>query len=271
MDESWHLARDGELVGVFPGEEIIEGLGSGRFATDDLVWRAGLEEWRPVGSVAELVKPALAAARAVIEDGPPWEWRARLGWGPALFRTVLGVLDSPSRTFSGMRPGGSIRGSILFLVLLGWPTALLSSMLFERLDLSLLRDSGFVPPEVTAFLVGESMLVAFSVLAAPFVLVLGQLVGASLVHGSLLLVGAAPQPWSTTFRVSCYVAGSTSPLQLVPGVGWVVAWIWSGVATVIGLSRAHGVTVRAVLFGLSVPPLVILTLLASFVIGRFVL
>ncbi len=270
MGESWHLARDGELVGIFPAAEIVEGLSGGRFLPEDLVWQPGREDWRPVASVAELVRPALAAARAVVDDGPAWEWRSRLGWGPALLQTALAVLESPGQTFARMRRAGPLRSPILFLLLLGWPTAVLSSLFLERVDFTLLRESGLLPAEAVALFAGESMLLVVGLLVTPAVLVLGQFAGASVIHLSLWLVGAARQPWRTTFRVSCYVAGATAPLQLVPGVGWLLAWVWSAAATVIGLSRAHGVGTGPVLLGLSVPPLVILTVIVSFVLGRFV-
>lgn len=43
----YHVARDGKTLGVYPEEQVREYIAQGRIAPGDLVWTAGMPQWRP--------------------------------------------------------------------------------------------------------------------------------------------------------------------------------------------------------------------------------
>lgn len=51
---NWFVAADGKSLGPFTLQQILGGLASGQYNEATLVWRDGLADWQPAGSVAEL-------------------------------------------------------------------------------------------------------------------------------------------------------------------------------------------------------------------------
>ena len=114
-----HVARDGAKLGEFTLEQIREGLGTGQFRATDLGWQSGMAEWRPL---SELVTPggsdqppAIAAFSSPgAGSGLPWEHREQLGFFAAFFQTVSLLITRPGEAFTRMRPEGNLSGPLLF-------------------------------------------------------------------------------------------------------------------------------------------------------------
>lgn len=51
---SYQIARDGELLGTFTEEELVEAVEQGTLRITDLAWTEGMEEWEPVETLIEI-------------------------------------------------------------------------------------------------------------------------------------------------------------------------------------------------------------------------
>jgi uncharacterized membrane protein YhaH (DUF805 family) len=60
-----HVNRGGTSLGLFPEEEVREGLRTGRFAPSDFGWRVWMTNWQPLSQFPELGPPAAESS------GPP--------------------------------------------------------------------------------------------------------------------------------------------------------------------------------------------------------
>jgi len=61
----YHLARDGQQLGVFSEAEVESGLASGKFSASDLHWTDGMGDWLPVSTrfqTQPLYAPAVTAS-----------------------------------------------------------------------------------------------------------------------------------------------------------------------------------------------------------------
>jgi len=54
----WRIAVKGEQRGPYSLEQVRTMLAEGRLPPDTLVWKPGMANWAPIGSVAELAAPA---------------------------------------------------------------------------------------------------------------------------------------------------------------------------------------------------------------------
>ena len=52
--DSWYYAKDGNQAGPIGTDELQGKLASGEVSQQDLVWREGMPNWQPAGTVAEL-------------------------------------------------------------------------------------------------------------------------------------------------------------------------------------------------------------------------
>lgn len=184
--------------------------------------------------------------------GPPWEQRTELGLVKAAWETVKAVLLDPTTTFANMKREGGLGSPLLYVVLLGSVggiAGLAYNLVFN------LGTQSFIPPEMRQqqsnipFAAGMTvgMFVIFAVFM-PALIVLGVLIGAGILHLSLMICGGAKQSFETTLRTYCYSHGSASVLQIVPICGALVGGIWGLVCLCIGLSKTHEIGVgRAVL------------------------
>ncbi len=175
----------------------------------------------------------------------PWDDRERLGWVAALVETTRQVLTAPGAFFRAMPTTGGIGSPLLYAVIIGWLGLIVASFyqaVFRSLmgsPLSTLGDR----PEVTAlvgWVEGWSGFIMQVALGGVFV-VIGVFVGAGIVHLFLLLLGGARNGFETTVRVVCF-AQATSVVLLLPFCGQLIAFIWTVVLYVIGLSEAHRIS-----------------------------
>ena len=61
------IARNGHHLGSFPEHEIREGVATGRFYYQDLVWAEGLPAWEPLGYRLGLAMPQAGPASPPLE------------------------------------------------------------------------------------------------------------------------------------------------------------------------------------------------------------
>ncbi len=264
-----HVSRSGATLGIFEEEKVREGLETGEFIGTDLGWMEGMPAWRPlteledfhtVASVpppepeptaeaaaipAELVSPVMEATAE--RPGLPWENREQLGFFNALLDTVMMVLLRPADAFSAMRREGGLLDPLLYALILGMLGAVVSMLFsigFQALDWG--NQSGM------GMMMGMGMMSAFTLLLAPFAILIFAFIFAGLVHLALMLLGGANRPFETTLRVTCYSSGSANVLQLIPLCGGLIAGIYALVLDCMGLARAHETdTWRAVVAVLS--------------------
>src|SRR5438270_11419663 len=105
-----HVNRGATSLGVFPEEQVREGIRAGRFLPSDLGWKEGMTSWQPLSQFAEFASdfpagaPAPAApptqtsgaapASAVVATTPaaprsglPWDERSTKGFFSAFIET----------------------------------------------------------------------------------------------------------------------------------------------------------------------------------------
>lgn len=179
--------------------------------------------------------------------GPPWEHREQLGFFPAMWETIRGVLTDPANTFANMRREGGLGGPMIYYILLGWVggvAALLYQFFFQSGLAALARNENN-----PAFqMMGTGIFVVIYAVLMPIIIVIFSFIGSGVLHLSLMLCQGAKQPFETTYRTYCYVLGSTTLLQVIPFCGGLASLVWAIVAMSIGVSRTHEITTgRAVL------------------------
>lgn len=118
----YHIARDGQQLGVYAEQDIQSGLSSGSFRGTDLCWTEGMGEWAPVStrfSVESLVaQPAPQAEGAYNPYAAP-----RANVVPAYTASDVQLASL------GKRLGASLLDGLLAVVLLGVPYGFLMAEL----------------------------------------------------------------------------------------------------------------------------------------------
>lgn len=59
---TWYIAQHGQQLGPFSSAQISQGLQSGTYTRETLVWRQGFQDWTPISDIAELLQPVNVAA-----------------------------------------------------------------------------------------------------------------------------------------------------------------------------------------------------------------
>ncbi|MDX1502075.1 MAG: YIP1 family protein [Thermoanaerobaculia bacterium] len=196
--------------------------------------------------------PAAAGAR----PGNPWDRRHELGFLPALVGAIQQFAVAPTRTFDDTRETGDYGGPLLFALLVGW----LSVVVSQLWNLALRSFLGpMVPPELAEqlgpFFAGGMVSFFFSVLIAPLYIVVGTFVVAGILHLCLMVVGGLASSRSRfegTFRVVCF-ASVANLAQIVPLAGGLLAMVWWLVLGTIGLSSLHRTSQGKALLAILIP------------------
>lgn len=192
-----------------------------------------------------LTPPPSGAGGGGYGGGVPWEERDRIGFGNALVETTKRVLGAPVPLFRALSRPSGIGSPLLYAVIVGWlgvVAASFYSALFQSLVGSSMAGFG-ESPELAAALGFAQSWGGFLVQAifAPVGLVIGLFVVAGVFHLMLLILGGAKGSFETSFAVVGY-AQAPALLMIVPFCGSLVAWVWSLVLYIIGLSEAHGIS-----------------------------
>lgn len=251
-----HVNRGTTSLGVFPEEEVREGLSAGRFAPTDIGWREGMATWLPLSQFPEFggaatasvppVQPVAvpASATAAERTGLPWEHRQERGFFNAFIETLTMVLTRPAEAFTVMKREGGLIEPLLYALIggcVGGIVSLLFSLAFR--SIGLFADKNNSLAAMTGMGVGVG-----AIILVPVFIVIGLFIGSGIVHLCLMIVGGANKPFETTFRVIAFSQGSAGPLQIIPVCGGLISGVWALVCNCIGLARAHETdTGRAVL------------------------
>ncbi len=269
-----HLNRDRVSLGQFSPEAIAEGLRSGRFRPTDLAWQEGMDAWKPLSEWSDLPTatpgrdwaqeskdadllpvdmPAVPTIPESTAIQPAWESPEELSVFTRIFETVKGTLGNPAQTFSNLSKSPGIWRPFFFVLLLGTICNLVAvayEMAFSLADPSRLTDQYESFPVEWMVPIYVGLMVLMPVLITVF-----AFIGAATYHLGLMLTGSAKEGFATTARVAFYVQGSTAIFQLVPVCGQFVQVIWALVALVIGLHKAHKVSVGASILAVLLPVL----------------
>jgi uncharacterized RDD family membrane protein YckC len=58
--QSYHIAQNGQQIGIFPESQILTGLQSGQFSGTDLFWTEGMATWQALNTKFQVAPPAPA-------------------------------------------------------------------------------------------------------------------------------------------------------------------------------------------------------------------
>lgn len=233
----YHLARDGQSLGRLDQAEILSGLAAGDLRASDLTWTEGEPSWIPLAA-----RPWAApfARRAPVGEGPALE-RPGLAWWRALLPTFRETLIAPGVTFRPsphppkLLPGLAWHASLALLSNLAglyWADRYLRNP-WQRSEQLL---EGLLPSWGAAWEFFQLW-----ALLSPLLVVVGTLVGATLIHAMLRLMRGGKAGWTSTFRVLNYVGGSANILLAIPLLG-ILAGPWALACAALGLASAHGDT-----------------------------
>jgi len=263
-----HVNRGATSLGVFPEEQVREGIRAGRFLASDLGWREGMASWQPLSQFTDFAgdiaagpaasapppqqtptAPAMIAPIAGTTSAPrsglPWDERHSKGLFSAFIETLQMVLSRPSDAFTAMRREGGL-GEPLLYAMIGGSFGLIFYFIYQLAFQSLGIFAN--RPNPLAHVIGTSIGGVILIIFVPVLVAIGAFINAAILHVCLMIVGGAKQPFETTFRVICFASGSVFPLMVVPLCGGLIAGIWDIVLRCIGLARAHETdTGRAVL------------------------
>ena len=256
-----HIARDGSALGVFPEQEVREGLASGRFVASDLAWRPGMATWSPLGDWPEfsgLASPGmptrpLDGVMPALERGPSFG---------AFFATLRDVILNPFRTFDAL-PRGEFGRVIGFQYAASIPAWICGSIIWTGLvavmasvapsgELEEFRQLGAGGP----FAVGAVMCLGLGCVLV--LMPLFAFIGAGVIH-LLLLPWSPAGGFAQTYRAYGYVNGAFLFFGFIPCVNY-ISGVWSFVSTIIALSRVHRIAWWKVLVSLVLPICVLLLL-----------
>ncbi|MEZ5383942.1 MAG: RDD family protein [Prosthecobacter sp.] len=111
----YHIARDGQQLGVHSEQDIQSGLSSGTFQGTDLCWTEGMGEWELVSARFSVQAPAVFTQPASVAAGAYNPYAAPQA-------NVVPVYTGNDQLASlGKRLGAAILDGLLALVLMGVP------------------------------------------------------------------------------------------------------------------------------------------------------
>lgn len=247
-----HIARNHQSLGSFGEEAVREGIRTGRFSSEDLAWKEGMPQWKPLGEMAplwgmELPPPSLESETPVATaelsgDGsePAWEDREQMGLFPSILQTVQSVLTRPTPTFAAMKQTGGLANPLLYFVLLS--SAMFAVSAFYQIVATSMNPVSFPPPFQHTSSKAFSVALIGSVLISPALYVVSAFISSGITHLCLMLLGGANRPFETTFRVICYAQASAAVLNLIPICGSLIGIILGAYCIIIGLKEAQGIS-----------------------------
>lgn len=167
-----------------------------------------------------------------------------------LIETIKLVLFQPTRFFRNYKLDGSIGRPLLFAVMIGWTTAIISTIwatmmsrslftfLHEYLQEKLPDIEGVDWDQILSGGGGTSFDFIMSLIIVPVFIMIGLFIVAGIFHLFLLIVKGANKSFETTFNVLAY--GAVAHIaEIIPFFGGIISWIYGIVLGIIGLSEAH--------------------------------
>ncbi len=169
---------------------------------------------------------------------PPFEdMEAYGGFFPALLQTWIGACFRPIEFFESVGNSQDLSPALLFGVLVGWVSVIVSSLwslMFQAPLLPMMRQE-----EMAVQLFGTvGSLLCVGLFGWLFVL-LGIFINGLIIHLFLMLFGGANQGLTMTLRVISYAYAPQIFGAIIPIIGWCIISIWQPVLDIIGLAAAH--------------------------------
>jgi len=125
----YHIARNGQQLGVFPEPEVQSGVADGRFSAEDLFWTEGMAEWQSLGSRFSMQVPQpvfSAAATAAPAFNPYAAPQANI-----ITSAMTPKLELASR---GSRLGAALLDSLIVMFVVGLPVVCGIAMMDHKKD-----------------------------------------------------------------------------------------------------------------------------------------
>lgn len=178
-------------------------------------------------------------------SGPPWE---RDGASiSSYFATFKETFSSPNFMFSDMRREGGLGAPLLYGMAGGVAWGVIG-LVFQLGVQGLLNGAagglggpGAGPPGFApGIFLGVGL--AAGVILLPLATLIVMFLSAGVFHLMLMMLGAARQPFETTFRVVAYSHGTSSVFAAVPFCGQYAQWLAELIFVGIGLCRAHEIS-----------------------------
>src|SRR5438128_11843695 len=198
-----HVNRGATSLGVFPEEQVREGIRAGRLLTSELGWSEGIASWHPLSQFTEFADdiaagpaasappppqqtptaPAMIAPTAGTTSAPrsglPWDERHSKGLFSAFIETLQMVLSRPSDAFTAMRREGGL-GEPLLYAIIGGSFGLIFyfayQLAFQSLGMFATR------PNPLAHLVGASIGGVILFIFVPVIVVLAVFLNSAIFH-----------------------------------------------------------------------------------------
>lgn len=258
-----HIARNSTILGQFAEDAVRDGLANGTFLLSDLAWKDGMAEWQSLSRWPEFAAGAAALAGAApipagtIPLGPPvpeWERTPEIGYWPAFWQTVKGILFSPSATFSAFPKSHSFLKSYIFVIIGGivvWLLSMLAARLIGDPIGNLTRELMIRLVELTN---DPALLEEFkknlsstdstsSFFSSIIFLLIFPFLHSGILHLFLMLFAGAEKKFDATFRVTAYNTGALAFISWIPGIGQMIASLYAIILNTIGLSKVHNISI----------------------------
>lgn len=196
----------------------------------------------------------------------PWEERGERGFMDALVSTWRLVCFHPTLFFTRLNALAPLRGVAFF----GWLMLTLGYMfwsIYRLLFLPVVIEATYKAAGTQPGIPDEArlhLLIILVLVATPLLSLASLWLNALMYHAVLMLLDVPLRAFAGTFRVVAY--GSAPILLLLfPLFGEFVAFIWSMVVSVIGLSCVHRLSTPRSMLAVLLPPLAfyLLILLAA--------
>jgi hypothetical protein len=160
-----------------------------------------------------------------------------------LIETVKLFITDPTTAFRRMSLTIDVFRPLIYGVLMGWigqAVAFVFALMFPVSILGFLSGVADLD-EISPLLAMGFGIGLFQLILAPIFIAIGLFIYSLIVHLCLMIVGGDKSGFGATFRVLCY--GNTSQLaQIVPFVGGTIAFVWSLILVILGLTQAHRTT-----------------------------
>ncbi len=160
------------------------------------------------------------------------------------FETIKLVLFQPSHFFRNHKLDGSIGKPLLFAVIIGWVTSIVSVIWGTILGESIFNFFREHMPEIEGFDWNQldsgssSISATLGIIFAPLWILIGLFIISGIYHLFLLIVKGTNKNFETTFNVVAY--GTVSHIaKIFPFCGGIISWIYGIILAIIGLTEAH--------------------------------
>lgn len=176
----------------------------------------------------------------------PWEEKERIGFLKGIYLTIKEVLFKPADFFGKIKLGKMRNAGLYALIIIGFFCLVNLLWVIGRVELN------------------HPMIIL--ILLLPFIsLIIFLLLKIGLLHLGLSLFSSNKSGFSETFKVVTY-SESVLVFSVVPIIGGIVSSIWGLVITIIGLSKAHNITITKALLSTLFSIIVIFIIFSFFVI-----